>query len=126
MLELQPDIQPPPRQSQYEGTCVSLRDGGPHFAAKRSRRQPRSVYGLMSLTVVDASIPPPLLNVLQVDVGLIEISWPVDAMDYTLECATILLAGVWSPVTNGVVIRGDQCTVQLEVTESQQMYRLRK
>jgi hypothetical protein len=83
-------------------------------------------YALMSLTVVDASIPPPVLAISQLDVGLMEISWPVDAIDYSLESATNLPATVWNPVTNLVVINGDRCTVQLEVAESQQVYRLRK
>ena len=83
-------------------------------------------FALVSLTVVDASIPPPVLAISQLDVGLIEISWPVEAIDYTLESTTNLPATVWSPVTNNVVINGDLCTVQLEAAESQQMYRLRK
>ena len=83
-------------------------------------------FALMSLTVVDASIPPPVLAISQVAVGLIEISWPADAIDYTLESATNLPATVWSPVTNNVVINGDQFTVQLEAAGSQRMYRLRK
>jgi hypothetical protein len=83
-------------------------------------------YALMSLTVVDASIPPPILAMSPVNVGLLEISWPVDAIDYTLESATNLPATVWNPVTNTVVINGDRCTVQLESSGSQMMYRLRK
>jgi len=83
-------------------------------------------YALMSLTVVDASIPPPILAMSQVNVGLLEISWPVDAIDYTLESATNLPATVWNPVTNTVVINGDRCTVQMESSGSQMMYRLRK
>ena len=83
-------------------------------------------YALMSLTVVDASIPPPMLTISQVDVRLIEISWPVDAIDYPLESATNLPATVWNPVTNTVVINGDRCTVEMESSGSQMMYRLRK
>jgi len=83
-------------------------------------------FALVSLTVVDASIPPPVLAISQLDVGSIEISWPVEAIDYTLESTTNLPATGWSPVTNNVVISGDLCTVQLEAAESQRMYRLRK
>jgi len=83
-------------------------------------------YALMSLTVVDASIPPPALAISQVDVGLIELSWPTNALDYTLESATSLPTTVWSPVTNSVVIKGDQFTVPLDAAESQRMFRLRK
>ena len=83
-------------------------------------------YALVSLTVVDASIPPPVLAISQVAVGLIEISWPVEAINYTLESATNLPATVWSPVTNSVVIYGDLFTVPLEAVESQRLFRLRK
>jgi len=83
-------------------------------------------FALVSLTVVDASIPPPILAILQLDVGLIQISWPVEAVDYTLESAMNITATIWNPVTNNVVISGDLCTVQLEAADSQQMYRLRK
>ena len=83
-------------------------------------------YALMRLTVMDASIAPPLLAISQVNVGLIEISWPADAIAYTLESATNLPAAAWNPVTNTVVINGGVCTVQLEAAQSQQLYRLRK
>jgi hypothetical protein len=83
-------------------------------------------FALVSLTVVDASIPPPALAISQLDVGSIEISWPVEAIDYTLESTTNLPATGWSPVTNNVVITGDLCTVQLEAAQSQRVYRLRK
>jgi len=83
-------------------------------------------FAMVSLTVVDASIPPPVLDVFPLDNGLIELSWPAEAADYTLESTTDLPATVWSPVTNNVVINGDLCTVQLEAFESQMMYRLRK
>ncbi len=83
-------------------------------------------YALMSLTVLDARIPPPVLAISQLDVGLIEISWPVEAIDYSLESTTNLPATVWSPVTNSVVINGDQFTVPLEAVGSQRLFRLRK
>jgi hypothetical protein len=33
---------------------------------------------------------------------------------------------LWNPVTNSVAINGDLSTVQLEITGSQRIYRLRK
>lgn len=83
-------------------------------------------YALVSLTAVDASIPPPVLAISQLSIGLIEISWPVEASDYTLESTMNLPATGWSPVTNNVIISGGLCTIQLEAAESQRMYRLRK
>jgi hypothetical protein len=83
-------------------------------------------YALISLTVVDASIPPPALAISEVDVGLIELSWPADAMDYTLESATDLSMSAWKPVTNSVPINGDFFTVPLATGDIQQLYRLRR
>jgi len=83
-------------------------------------------YALVSLTVVDASIPPPVLDVFQVDAGLIELSWPAEAVDYVLESTSNLSAQVWSPVTNNPVFNGSFYSVQLEVAGELQLFRLRK
>ena len=83
-------------------------------------------YALMSLTVVDASIADPVLTISQVEVGAIELSWPTNAIGYTLEFATSIPATVWSPVTNNVATNVALFTVQLEAAGSQRVYRLRK
>ena len=83
-------------------------------------------YALVSLTVVDASIPPPGLDVFAVDTGLIELSWPAEAADYSLESTTNLPGQVWSPVTNNPVFNGSFYSVQLETAGTQQLFRLRK
>ena len=83
-------------------------------------------YALMGITMVDASIADPVLAISQVDVGSIEVSWPTNAIGYTLESATSIPATVWSPVTNNVAINVDLFTVQLEAAGPQRMYRLRK
>ena len=83
-------------------------------------------YALMSLTVVDASIPPPVLAISQVNVGLLEISWPVDAIDYTLESATNLPATVWNPVTNNCGHQWRPLHRSVGGRRVSEMYRLRK
>jgi len=83
-------------------------------------------YAWMSLTVVDASLPPPFLDILQVDGATVQLSWPTNAADFVLESATSLPATVWSPVTNGFAINGDLFTVQLEIAGAQRLFRLRK
>jgi hypothetical protein len=83
-------------------------------------------YALTSLTVVDASIPPPVLDVFPVDTGLIELSWQAEAADYTLEGTTNLTIHGWSPVTNDVIFDGSFFSVQLETTGDQRLFRLRK
>jgi len=83
-------------------------------------------YALMSLTVVDASLPPPQLDLFQVAPDLIELSWPADATGYALESATNLPATFWSPVTNNVVTNGSLATVQVDTAGSLRLFRLRK
>jgi len=83
-------------------------------------------YALVSLTVVDASIPPPVLDVFAPNPGLIELSWPVEAADYVLESITNLSTQVWSPITNSPVFNGSFYSVQLETTGAHQLFRLRK
>ncbi len=83
-------------------------------------------YALVSLTVVDASIPPPLLMIAPVNVDSVELSWPAEAVDYALESATHFPAAVWSPVTNNVTLNGNIFTVQLDTTDTQRFYRLKK
>ncbi len=83
-------------------------------------------YALVSLTLVDASIPPPLLMITPVNAGFVELSWPTEAVDYALEFATQVPAEAWNPVTNNVALNGDLFTVQLATTGTQRYYRLKK
>jgi hypothetical protein len=83
-------------------------------------------YALMSLTVVDASLPPPALDLVPVGATTLQLSWPTNAAGYTLEFATNLPAQVWSPVTNAAAINGELFTVELERIGSKRFYRLRK
>jgi hypothetical protein len=83
-------------------------------------------FALVSLTVVDASIPPPVLDVFPVNNGLIQLSWPAEAADYTLEFAANLPTQGWGPVTNDVTFNGSFFSVQLETTGDQRFFRLRK
>lgn len=83
-------------------------------------------YALMSLTVVDANLPPPVLGIFRAAPDLIELSWPVAAADYALEFTTNLTAPVWNPVTNNVALNGDFFSVQLEIPGNQRFFRLRK
>ncbi len=83
-------------------------------------------FALMSLTVVDASLPPPALEILQMDPASVQISWPTNAVGYALESATNLPAQAWIPVTNRVTINGHFSTVQLDATGPRRFFRLRK
>ena len=83
-------------------------------------------YALMSLTVVDTTIPPPSLDVFQVDATSVQLSWPTNAVGYALESSTHLPAQLWSPVTNSIAIHGDFFTVQLDTAGLHRFFRLRK
>jgi hypothetical protein len=83
-------------------------------------------FALMSLTVVDDSLPPPSLNCVRVDATTIELSWSTNAVGYALFSVTNLPAQVWSPVTNSVATKGDTFSVPLKISGSAQFYRLRK
>lgn len=83
-------------------------------------------YALTSITLVDVSIPPPVLDIFLLGAGLIELSWPGEASDYALEFATNLATQVWHPVTNDVIFNGSFFSVPLETTDSPRFFRLRK
>jgi hypothetical protein len=83
-------------------------------------------YALMNLTVVDASIPPPILGISLLDTSTVQLSWPLEAAAYTLEFTTSLPPQAWNPVTDNVVTNGTVLTVDLPITGSKCFYRLRK
>ena len=83
-------------------------------------------YALMSLTVVDASPPPPSLEILSQGGTAIQIAWPTNAVGYTLVAATNLPAISWTQVTNSVAANGEVFTVQIPVAGRQRYFQLRK
>jgi hypothetical protein len=83
-------------------------------------------FAVMSLTVVDASLPPPVLDLIQLDASTVQLSWPTTATNYTLFVTTNLTGLGWTAITNDPVVDGDYFTVQLEITGDQRFYRLRK
>jgi len=83
-------------------------------------------FAVMSLTVVDASLPPPVLEITQTDVTTLQLSWPAESADYSLEFTAQLPAANWSTVTNSVMTNGNVLTVEMPMARSQQWFRLRK
>ena len=83
-------------------------------------------FAVMRLTLVDASLPPPSMEISRIDAGLLQISWPTNAAGYVLEFTTNLPAPAWTMVTNSVIVSGDVFTVQLNSTEAHRFFRLRK
>jgi hypothetical protein len=83
-------------------------------------------FAVTSLAVVDASLPPPVLELVRLDADAIELSWPTDAVGYALEWTASLETPAWNPVTGNVVSNGGRFTVQLPITGTGRFYRLRK
>ena len=80
-------------------------------------------YALLSLTVVDTT---PVLDIVRFTPESLLISWPTNAVGFTLQYATNLPASVWSRVTNEVVIDGELFAVEVDSPAPQRFYRLQK
>jgi hypothetical protein len=83
-------------------------------------------FAVTSLTAIDASLPPPSLEIVRLNAAAIQIAWPTNVPGYTLEFTTSLPAPGWTSITNDVVVNGELFTVQLNDTEPHRFFRLRK
>ncbi len=83
-------------------------------------------FAVMNLTMVDASLPPPVLEIIQLDAANFELSWPTNAAGYGLVSATNIPTQTWSPVTNSVAINGELFTVQVPINGLRRFFQLRK
>ncbi len=83
-------------------------------------------FALMHLTLVDASLPPPVIDFVEPSPGIVRLSWPSDASGYSLVSSSILQATQWSPVTEIPVLEGGVYTVELSATGPARYFRLQK
>ena len=83
-------------------------------------------YALTAITLVDASIPPPVLDIQRLNGGGFDLSWPEQAAGYALESAPDLATPAWGPVTNVVHSGGGLFSVQMHPTAHPCFFRLRK
>jgi hypothetical protein len=83
-------------------------------------------FALIRLTMVDPSLPPPVLEIATLNETTIQLLWPTNHTGFSLEATTSVLATAWTPVTNSVAASGDLFTVELETDQSQRFFRLRK
>jgi hypothetical protein len=67
----------------------------------------------------------PRLNIRAVNSSNIGLSWPTNAMDYSLEYASNMPASVWFPVTNSPIVVGDKFVLTVSIDSQQQFFRLR-
>ncbi|MEN9678545.1 MAG: hypothetical protein RIS76_4441 [Verrucomicrobiota bacterium] len=83
-------------------------------------------FALTGISLVDASLPPPVLELFPTGNTTLSLAWSLDALGYKPEVTTSLTNANWQPVTSGVLVEGDRFVVPVEATERQQFYRLRK
>lgn len=83
-------------------------------------------FALMSLTLVDPSIAPPTLHPSPLNAGTLQLSWPAEAADYTLESSTDLSSNLWITAPEPVTVNGATCTAEVDLTGPQRFFRLRK
>lgn len=83
-------------------------------------------FALMELTVVDASLPSPVLGIMPLSSAFVQLSWSTNYADFSPEATTSLLPVAWTALTNSVVSTGDRFTVELETTQDWRFFRLRK
>jgi len=83
-------------------------------------------FALTDIALVDASLPPPALELFQTGTTTLSLAWPLDAIGFKPEVSPHLTPAHWQPLTNRVLVEGDRLVVPVEATEAQQFYRLRK
>jgi len=83
-------------------------------------------FALMSLTLIDASLPSPALEILAVSESTIQLSWSTDYLDFVPQTTTNLAASYWTAVTNSVVTKGGRFTVEFATGQSSRFFRLKK
>lgn len=83
-------------------------------------------FAIMDMTVEDASVPPPVVDVVDMGANIFLFSWPAAATGFMLESATNLPAAVWNPVATPPDLIGDVFQLQMESTVPREYFRLRK
>jgi hypothetical protein len=83
-------------------------------------------FALMGLTMVDPSLPPPLLEIVPLNETTIQLSWPTNHAGFSLEATANLSIAAWTPVTNSITANGDRFAVELETTQPWRFFRLSK
>lgn len=84
-------------------------------------------YALMSLTVVDASLPPPTpptLQILMASSHSVQVYWPTNDTGYALQQNSSLGTTNWVGVTNAVSIAGTNYRANLAITNGSRCFRL--
>lgn len=122
---------------RYHGEAYALSqdayDLGPNAYASALLIDPFSLGGtpppqlsLRGLTLPFSASVGPKLDMAPAGQQQVRITWPTNAADYLLECATNLPATVWNTVTNTPAVISNQFAVVVDTTAGAKFYRLRK
>jgi hypothetical protein len=79
----------------------------------------------MSITVVDASLPPPVLDCVSLDAASMQLSWPTNYAGFVLQQKSSLSAASWVNAPEPVAIAGENYQVTILTTNSARFFRLR-
>jgi len=82
-------------------------------------------YALMSLTLTDASLPPPVLEFVPLDASSMQLSWPTNYPGFVLQQKTSLTSADWTSAPEPVEVVGENFQVTLLTTNSARFFRLR-
>lgn len=84
-------------------------------------------YALMSLTMVDASLPPPApptLEMTMISANSFQLAWPTNSAGYVLQQNSTLGTTNWVGVTNGVSIVGPNYQASIDTASGARFFRL--
>lgn len=83
-------------------------------------------FALMQFTAVDASAPPPELSIVPLGGGTARVSWPAEAVGYTLESTAGLSVPNWVAAAEAVSNDGQAFFADIQLDGASRYFRLRK
>lgn len=82
-------------------------------------------FALMNLIAVDASLPPPQLEMLPLSAAEAQIFWPAEYPGFVLQQNSALEATNWVPAAEAVNLVGDSYQATISLTNGARFFRLR-
>lgn len=119
--------------SGYDGSVHSFNDTTPAYIGSTAALTNYDAYvlnltldfALVSLTVVDASLPPPVLDCAPLNATTIQLSWPTNHTGYVLQQKSSLSDASWVNAAESIAIAGENYQVTVLTTNSARFFRLR-
>ena len=83
-------------------------------------------FALTSLTLADASLPPPAIQISLTPSNRVQVSWPTNAAGFVLQQNPRLGTTNWTTSTAAVSIVGTNCQANIQETNGTSFFRLQK